>query len=241
VADLWRMAHHLVDVAAALGLLVRRSRGATGKDISVKPVHTVVFAKAPLPGYAKTRLIPALGAEGAAQLAKEMLRHTVTQVLAADTGTVELCVTPGPQAPAWGQLKLPQTIQWTDQGDGDLGQRLARASQRVTQAGAAVLLVGTDCPELTAARLTEASSALLQHDACLIPVTDGGYALLGLQRHLPTLFENIPWSTATVACLTRQRLADAGWRVAQLETLHDIDTPPDLQWLDAGLGKNPTG
>jgi len=82
-------------------------------------VRIVLFAKAPLPGLAKTRLIPALGALGAAELARRMLKHAVTQALAAEVGPVELCVTPFHQESTWQSLGIPAAVTWSDQGEGD--------------------------------------------------------------------------------------------------------------------------
>lgn len=199
----------------------------------MKPIRIVIIAKAPVPGLAKTRLIPALGAQGAALLARRMLQHSVQAALDAQVGTVELCVTPGPQAYDWASLCLPAGVHWSDQGDGDLGARMDRAAQRVTEAGEAVVLIGSDCPGLDIAQLQAAAAALRTHDACITPAADGGYVLLGLNRHHPTLFENMVWSTPTVADETLRRLAQLAWRVSTHAMLHDIDEPQDLPCLPA--------
>lgn len=187
-----------------------------------------------MPGLAKTRLNSVLGASGAADLAKKLLKHCIAQAIAADVGPVELCAAPSAQHPIWRELVIPDSVSWSEQGEGDLGERLARATQHVTSQGEAVLLIGTDCPDLTATKLRAAAAALNQHDACLHPVSDGGYALLGLCQHLPSLFSNMPWSTASVAELTRQRILAEDWTLKELELLHDIDEPQDLQWLPTG-------
>ena len=194
-------------------------------------VRIVIFAKAPLPGLAKTRLVPALGAQGAADLARRMLDHTLAQALAAEVGPVELCVTPSSSDAAWQGLTLPATVTWSDQGDGDLGERMARAAQRVTRAEESLLLIGTDCPALDAAHLRRAANSLQHFDATLVPTADGGYVLLGLNRFHSSLFEAIEWSTDGVADETRRRLARLGWKVQDEPTVHDIDEPADLRWL----------
>ncbi|MFA7555909.1 MAG: TIGR04282 family arsenosugar biosynthesis glycosyltransferase [Spongiibacteraceae bacterium] len=194
-------------------------------------VRIVIFAKAPLPGLAKTRLIPALGSDGSAQLAKRLLHHTVEQAIAANIGPVELCVSPTISHHAWQALALPTELTWSEQGEGDLGERLARASQRITAKGESILLIGSDCPSLTAEKLCQAAQALVHHDACIVPVSDGGYALLGLNRHLASVFTHMPWSTASVALLTQQRIEAEGWRLKSFNPLHDIDDPQDLQHL----------
>lgn len=197
----------------------------------MKPVRTVIFAKAPVPGFAKTRLIPALGAQGAADLAQRLLLRAVQEAHSANVGPVELCVTPSVTDAVWRTLPLPAALQWTDQGEGDLGERMARAAQRVLDSGEAVLLTGTDCPELNAAQLQQAASALRRCDATLVPTFDGGYVLLGLNRFHSSLFEGIAWSTDSVAKETVQRLKQLEWSVQQLPMLHDIDEPEDLKWL----------
>lgn len=191
----------------------------------------VIIAKAPVAGFAKTRLIPALGADGAAALAKRMLEHAVRQALAAQLGPVELCVTPGPDDAGWQNLALPPGLQWTAQGDGDLGQRMARAAERTLDNGENILLVGTDCPEMDATHLTAAAAALQDHDASLIGSADGGYVLLGLRRYDDAAFDNMAWSTNTVMAETLRRFAALGWRVKTLGELHDIDDAADLLWL----------
>jgi len=195
------------------------------------PVRIVIFAKAPMPGFAKTRLIPALGAQGAADLARQLLAHTLEAALAAQLGPVELCVTPPVTESAWRTFPVPQAVYWTDQGEGDLGTRMARAARRTLDAGEAVLLIGTDCPALTATELKDAASALQHADATLVPAFDGGYVLLGLNRFHPTLFSGMAWSTDTVAAETMRRFQTLDWSVHSRPTLHDIDEPADLQYL----------
>lgn len=201
----------------------------------MRPTRTVIIAKAPIPGFCKTRLIPALGEHGAAQLAQGMLVRTVHTALATELGPVELCVTPGLQDFDWQGMGLPEGLVWSDQGEGDLGARMGRAAQRVTEKGEAIVLIGTDCPALDSPVLRSAAAALQHHDASLVPTADGGYALLGLLRFHPVLFDAMPWSTDAVAVETQRRLARLGWRLCRLPTLHDIDEPHDLPWLPAEL------
>ena len=198
-------------------------------------VRIVVFAKAPVPGRVKTRLIPALGEAGAARLAARMLDQALDQALAAAVGPVELCMSPAPDSPEWAGFALPPGIETSDQGEGDLGARMACAARRGIEKCEAVLLIGTDCPELTAERLRIAAAQLATHDAVLHRAADGGYPLLGLRAFDASLFEDMPWSTAAVADLTLERFAALDWRVWVGETLRDIDTPEDLPSLPANL------
>ncbi len=197
------------------------------------PVRTLIFAKAPCAGIAKTRLIPALGAQGAARLAQRMLHHSVNEAIAARIGAVELCATPAIDDSAWAGQSLPRSISCSDQGAGDLGERMARAAQRTLHEGESLLLIGTDCPALDARRLQCAAQALQQVDCVITPTADGGYALLGLNRFHPSLFTEIPWSSNRVAAITLQRLQQLKWSVQTQPTLHDIDHPADLRWLPA--------
>lgn len=189
----------------------------------------VIFAKAPLPGRTKTRLIPALGAEGAAALARTMLEDTIREALAAALGPVELCTCPPPDHADWQEHAPDGRVQCTAQGEGDLGARMARAAERVIAAEGAILLIGTDCPELDRHRLRAAARQLESHDAVLHPAHDGGYPLIGLKRFDRSLFHDIAWGGATVAATTIQRIAGLGWSLWQGETLRDIDEPADLE------------
>lgn len=192
----------------------------------------ILIAKEPRPGTVKTRMIPALGEAGSARLADCLLRHTLAQALAAGTGPVELCVSPDASAEYWQQLEFgdhPVTV--SSQAEGDLGHRMAEAARKALADGAPVMLIGTDCPDLNANRLRQMANKLQSHDACLCPVADGGYALLGLQRFSRELFTGIPWSTAEVASITKQRLAALGWKLAESDVLNDVDEPADLERL----------
>jgi uncharacterized protein len=180
----------------------------------------VIFAKAPVAGEVKTRLIPALGPVGAAELAREMLERTVEEALA--TGLpVELCGEP--DAAQWHEARPELAL--TAQGEGRLGDRLARAAS----AAQPVLLIGADCPELDRELLRAAADALEDRDAVIHPARDGGYVLLGLRRFDASLFEGIDWSTAAVAGQTIAKIEALGWSLRVLEVLRDIDEPEDLR------------
>ena len=198
----------------------------------------IIFAKFPAQGMAKTRLQPALGIEGAAQMARRLLLHSIEQAVA--TGfTVELCVSPAPTDPCWQVLGLPDSLQWSAQADGDLGLRMLTASRRALQPFESkrfekVLLIGTDCPSLATIRIRHAAQQLETQDSVMIPAFDGGYVLFGFKQVAARLFSTIEWSTASVAKVTQQRLAELRWSVALLEPLPDIDEPEDLQYLPEG-------
>lgn len=204
----------------------------------------IIFAKAPVAGQAKTRMIPALGAQGAARLAQQLLLHAVHQAAQVPWDALELCVSPDTTHPSFvlaqdlvrkptatsAQSRLTLSLQ----GDGDLGQRMHRALVRGLSQHAAVLLMGTDAPGLDAAVLQQASQALMTHDAVFVPALDGGYALVGLRRPAPELFEGMVWSTPKVMAHTRQRARQACLQWAELPALADIDEPADLVHLPSG-------
>ena len=192
----------------------------------------IVMAKAPLPGLAKTRLIPALGAAGAAALAERMLEHAVQQAVAAQLGPVELCVTPDATHPAFKRLAQSPRVSVALQGDGDLGLRMLRAFRRalLPPVGRS-LLIGADIPALDADLLQRAAQALNDVDAVFVPAFDGGYALVGLRRPEPTLFEGMAWSTPAVMACTRERLLAAHLSCVELAPVVDIDVPADLRHL----------
>lgn len=198
------------------------------------PGETViqVFAKAPEPGLSKTRLIPAIGAAGAARLARRMLEHALDAALSSGLGPVELWASPAFDQAAWRGFHLPAGVQVHPQSEGDLGVRMARAAAPRLKAGdGRVLLMGSDCPALTPPRLHEAAAALDCHEAALLPALDGGYALLGLRRFHADIFQRMPWSTPAVADLTLARMQAMQWLVWVGEPLPDIDMPADLVHL----------
>ena len=193
----------------------------------------ILFAKFPAQGMAKTRLQPALGIEGAAQMARRLLLHSIEQAVA--TGfTIELCVSPAPTDPCWQALNLPDSLQWSAQAEGDLGLRMLIASQQALARFEQVILIGTDCPSLTTIRIRQAAQQLEIQDSVMIPAFDGGYALFGFKQVAARLFSTIEWSTASVAKVTQQRLAELRWSVALLAPLPDIDEPEDLCYLPNG-------
>lgn len=197
----------------------------------------MIFAKAPVAGQVKTRMIPALGAEGAARLAEQLLVHAVQQAAQVPWAALELCVSPDTTHPVFAQGQHMAPFRGSDrltlslQGEGDLGQRMHRAFVRGLSRHPAVLLMGTDAPGLTAPVLQQAAQALHASDAVFVPALDGGYALVGLRRPVPALFEGMVWSTPQVMSETRNRARDAGLSWRELAPVHDMDEPADLQHL----------
>lgn len=193
----------------------------------------IVFAKAPVPGLAKTRMAPALGEQGAADFARQLMLHAVQQALQTPFEHLALCVTPDAKHPAFAQAQALSSgrLHLSTQGEGDLGQRMHRALVKALSHSESVLLMGSDAPGLNTVRLNEAAQALRRHDAVFVPAHDGGYALVGLRRPAPGLFEDMRWSTPQVMAHTRIRAREAGLHWQELAPVHDMDGPADLHHL----------
>lgn len=197
-----------------------------------RDIGIIVFAKAPEPGFAKTRLAPALGAGGAAVLAARLARRTLDIATRSAVGPVTLACAPDTTHPFFELCRRRHGVTLVAQGEGDLGARMHRALVATLTRHAGAVLIGTDVPGLAAADLAQAASAL--HDGAEVvlgPATDGGYWLIGVGRGEPALFEGVAWSTAAVLAQTRARVAALGWRDVLLAERADVDRPEDLPAL----------
>ena len=202
--------------------------------------RVALMAKAPVAGFAKTRLVPALGAAGAAALALALLDHALAQAAGAGARSITLWVTPDAGHPAFAAAERRHGVVLATQGPGDLGARMARVFESAfAEDPTPLLLMGTDAPALDAAMLQRAAAALAAHDAVFVPALDGGYALVGLRAAPPALlralFADMRWSTAQVMQQTRERLKAGGQIHAELPAVADIDEPADLARLPPGL------
>ena len=199
-----------------------------------KACTIIVFAKAPVAGFAKTRLARVIGDEAAAALASRMLSETVAQAVAAAVGPVEICCAPDTSHAQFAIEQTRHNVALTVQGDGDLGARMSRAFERALSEYPAVIIIGTDAPSLQAGHLQEAAKALFSHAAVFAPAHDGGYVMVGLSRALPSLFEDVAWSTSEVMAQTREKLLSLNASCFELPAFFDIDEASDLQHLPAG-------
>ena len=179
----------------------------------------------------KTRLIPVLRAAEAAELYEALLLDTVE--VAESCAGVVVAFTPSGGRRVIERL-LGRHRRYLPQGPGDLGERIARVFEVLGGKGQPVLVVGSDCPGMTASRIRAAAERLGRADVVLGPTLDGGYYLIGLRKPRPELFRDIPWSTAAVFETTRSRAQEAGLRVELLEAARDLDTPEDLYEWYAG-------
>lgn len=196
----------------------------------------ILFTRYPEPGKVKTRLIPAAGPAGAAALQRWMSERVLAAALALTAKmpvTLEIRYTGAVAALFQEWLRLP-AAHLQPQGTGDLGARMERASREAFARGAAqVILLGADCPALTGEVLAEGFRRLVFSDLVAGPASDGGYYLLGMTRHVPEIFSNIPWGSGEVLAETLRRVSSSRLDVALLETLPDIDRPEDLRLISA--------
>ncbi len=188
----------------------------------------IVFAKAPVPGRVKTRLVPLLGAAGAARLQAQLTRRALDTALASGCGKVELCCAPHRRHAFFARCARIPGVHLTAQGAGDIGARMHRALLRGLAAHEAVILVGSDVPSLRASDLRAASRALRDGaDAVFSPAEDGGYALIGVARISKLVFRQVEWGSRSVMAQTRRRMRALGWRWTELRTVWDVDRPQD--------------
>ena len=194
-----------------------------------EPVAIAILAKAPVPGFAKTRLIPALGAEGAAALQSRLIAHTAATAAAARIGDMTLWALPDASHPVFQSAKTRYGIALARQPPGDLGQRIFAA---LAAAHGPALVIGTDSPALTPEHLRACAEPLREGiDVVAIPAEDGGYVLLGARCPDVRLFLDMPWGTPGVMSETRSRLARLGFSWREPARLWDLDRPNDLARL----------
>jgi rSAM/selenodomain-associated transferase 1 len=195
-----------------------------------EPVAIAVMAKAPIPGRAKTRLIPDVGAHAAAVLADRLTERAVETALAADVGPVTLWCAPDAAHPSFRRLAQRYPLALAAQPQGDLGARMLACTR-----DGPTLVTGSDCPALLPTHLQDAARALRDADVVLIPAEDGGYVLIGTRAPQPELFGGMTWSTDTVLDQTRQRIAALNLSAVELAHLWDVDTESDLARLEREL------
>jgi rSAM/selenodomain-associated transferase 2/rSAM/selenodomain-associated transferase 1 len=203
-----------------------------------KPVREglIIFTRYPEPGKTKTRLIPLLGPDGAAELQRRMTERILARVKELQSNrpvSIEVRYEGGSRHSVrnW----LGPAISLRPQGHGDLGERMARAFREAFQAGMnRVALVGTDIPGIKAHILLKAFENLRYADMVLGPARDGGYYLIALRQADAHLFADLPWGTKKVLERTRQIADGLGLSTVLLETLDDVDRPEDLRlWEEA--------
>ncbi len=201
-----------------------------------------IFARPPLAGQVKTRLIPALGANTATMLYRRMLLHSVEQASLADYCALQIWCTEQPGHAFFHELSERFSVSLhTQQGD-DLGSRMYHALQQGLQDYEQAVLIGSDCPSLSSEILKQAAEHLTESAPLVLgPASDGGYYLLGMcasvsrLASIRKLFEGLAWGEDGVLQGTRDRLQMLGLVWNELPVLNDVDVPADLQLLPDGF------
>lgn len=188
-----------------------------------------MFARAPVAGAVKTRLVPALGVAAATRLHESLVVHAIATAAAAKPSLLQLWCTPDAHHPFFADCAGRFACELRVQQGGDLGERMAGAFA----AASPLIVIGTDCPPLRASHLARAWAALGSHDVVIAPAEDGGYVLIGLAHPVPSLFRGVAWGGAGVMRETRSRVAAAGLACAELDTLWDVDRPEDYRRLES--------
>ena len=201
-----------------------------------EPVAIAILAKAPLAGFAKTRLAAQLGAERATLLAARLIERAVETASRSGVGPVTLWAAPDAAHPLFAAVRARYGLRLERQNEGDLGARMYAAMAAVK---GPALVIGTDCPALTANDLRRAAGTVrLNADAVIFPAEDGGYGLIGLRAPQWGVFEAIDWGTNCVLGETRRRFKELGLIWQEPVTLWDLDLPADIDRL-ADLGLHP--
>lgn len=197
---------------------------------SAKQERVILFTRYPEPGKTKTRLIPALGMEGAADLQRQMTEHIFSQLTVLQQNrTVNLEVRYGGGNRNDMKQWLSPGINFLPQEEGDLGNKLQRCFDEAFSAKIKrVVVVGADCPGLSCEIMEKSLDMLFQKDLVLGPAEDGGYYLVGLSRPIPALFHDIPWGTDQVLNTTLAYAAKKNLTFSLLEPLADVDRPEDI-------------
>lgn len=182
-----------------------------------------IFAKPPLPGKAKTRLIPELGEARAAELAEAFLDDTIDMVRNCRWASCRIAATENFERSYF----RPEEV-WL-QGEGDLGMRLERIFRRGLEQFDMVFALGADSPGLLPGVLARARDELRKADAVLGSALDGGFYLLGMKSCPEGILGNIQWSHSQTYAETVNRLHEKGWTMASIDPWFDIDTPEDLR------------
>lgn len=190
----------------------------------------LIFARAPVAGACKTRLIPSVGRQGAARAQRYLLEKTLETAIASGLAPVELWCEPDCGHPFLQRCRSDYGVRLHRQPAGTLGRKMSEALRMTLRETRHAVLIGTDCPALTHADIAAALAALQKNSAMVFqPAEDGGYVLVGANRAEPRLFRNIAWGGPGVMSATRRRLARLAIAWTELPTLWDVDEPADLR------------
>ena len=194
----------------------------------------IIFAKAPIPGYAKTRLISELGEQGAADVHATLCKRTIEKSNSPQDWDTLLWCAPDQELEFFQDLKNTYSLDLFKQPEGDLGQKMLYAFEQVLARYDQAVIIGTDCPVMEAARVRQAFAALSEGVAAVAhPAEDGGYVLLGLSEAKPIVFKEINWGSSDVWSRTKQNMEREGLSYKALEVMWDVDDAEDFRRYQA--------
>lgn len=191
----------------------------------------ILFAKSPMAGRVKTRLIPDLGEQGAADLARALIDESVRRSVESWPGPVSLQVWPDTGHQCFETLRHRHGIKLARQSGGDLGAKMFEALNDAHERGAAAAVMGCDVPHCPAETHRTAHAFLAQGRSIIGPSDDGGYYLIGINPPDRDCFERISWGGSKVFDTTLKRAANASINLIVLQQLNDIDTMSDIEAL----------
>lgn len=196
----------------------------------------LIFSKAPRPGLVKTRLIPLLGSTGACTLYCSLLEATLARMTESGLCPVELVCAPDTDHEYFQHCRQHYPVGLQPQSGGSLGERMSHALRDCLQRSRLAILIGADCPTLTAGDIEIALEQLSSgSDIVLGPARDGGYYLVGMSTHHAGMFADIPWGTGEVLERTLCQADKLRLQYHLLEPRSDMDTPEDyLAWRACG-------
>jgi hypothetical protein len=188
----------------------------------------LLLTKAPDPGQVKTRLVPLLGEVAAADLYSQLVHNCLAMCSQAALSPIDIWCSPSARHPFFQQCRQRYQASLHTQVSGELGQRMSQAVQAALCDADYVVLIGADCPTLSADDLEAAFNALdTGTDVVIGPAEDGGYYLIGMRDHHMAVFHNLPWSTPLLMSLTEERIRRLNLRLFRLPLRKDLDTPED--------------
>lgn len=188
----------------------------------------LVFTKSPILGEVKTRLQPDYSVEQSLIIHKKLMLNTLELTKELTAFDVELCCAPDRNSLFFLNCENNFPITLSNQQGTDLGERMAFSISVALQTNEKVIVIGTDCPDISKDYIVQAFDALNDHDAVIGPAADGGYVLLGLRKFSLDLFTNISWGSDEVLEQTLKVLNDLSWSHQELGIMHDLDRPEDL-------------
>lgn len=195
----------------------------------------LVFAKAPVAGQVKTRLIPYITAEQAASLHEELTHDRLRMCTTADLCDVQLWCSPGTDHPFFSDCRQRYGVRLQAQTGYDLGERMSAALQTMLGRYKKIIFIGTDAPALDINTIDAVVNQLEHSDIVLVPAEDGGYVLLAASKHYHDLLANVPWGTENVLASTVHNIERLGLSCSLLGECWDVDRPEDLErykkWL----------